>query len=327
MVPRGRRGGLRSSSVLPQDIADVTPEQVIPREVSVQGGQINGEVPATDFPPPPELGSFLQFPPKLVEAFQIQAQNQRALQAQFQNGNAGAADQQRLADPGRENGASSMVRFKKMGPPSFKGESEPDVAENWIRETEKIFAAIRCPEEDKVVMATFTLQERADVWWSSTLRTRFAGRGDVSWREFLVAFREKFFPEHIQDQKEREFLDLSPGSMSVMEYESRFSELEKFAPHICVDDRRRAKKFVFGLKGSIRSRLVAHDHQTLSSAVRAACLQELERERYLAEKKLVQDSLPVPFARQDRKKKRKLSSDVTPSVVTVAAVPVVPVVS
>src|SRR5262249_11652145 len=136
---------------------------------------------------------------RLVEAMQVQAQAFVALQAQ--NGSAAAADQQRLADPGREKDASTMVRFKKMGPPLFKGESDPDVAESWIRETEKIFSAIRCPEEDKVVVAAFTLQERADVWWSSTLRTNFAGRVDISWREFLVAFREKFFPEHIQDKK------------------------------------------------------------------------------------------------------------------------------
>src|SRR5262249_26965443 len=78
-----------------------------------------------------------------------------------------------------------MVRFKKMGPPLFKGESDPDIAESWIRVTEKIFSAIRCPEEDKVVVATFTLQEMADDWWSSIRRTTFAGREDISWGSFL----------------------------------------------------------------------------------------------------------------------------------------------
>ncbi|MQM00258.1 hypothetical protein Taro_032991, partial [Colocasia esculenta] len=66
-----------------------------------------------------------------------------------------------------------MERFKRMSPPSFKGESDPLLAESWMREIEKIFWAIRCAEDDKVTLATYMLQERADVWWSSHLRTRF----------------------------------------------------------------------------------------------------------------------------------------------------------
>src|SRR5262249_22478301 len=85
----------------------------------------------------------------------------------------------RDADPDRGYGATIMERFRRIGPPSFKGESNPDVAESWIRETEKIFRAIRCPEEDKVNLATFTLQDRADVWWTSALHTIFQNMVDI----------------------------------------------------------------------------------------------------------------------------------------------------
>src|SRR5262244_3941517 len=73
-----------------------------------------------------------------------------------------------------------MEQFRRMGPPSFKGESNPDMAESWISETEKIFRAIRCPEEDKVNLATVTLQDRVDVWWTSALRTIFQNRVDIA---------------------------------------------------------------------------------------------------------------------------------------------------
>src|SRR5262249_20899465 len=102
-----------------------------------------------------------------------------------------------------------MERFRRMGPPFFKGESSPEIVEGWIWETEKIFRAIRCPEEDKVPLATFTLQDRADVWWASTLRTVFDEREDVSWRNFLAVFRERFFLEYIQEKLEQEFLALT----------------------------------------------------------------------------------------------------------------------
>ncbi|MQL77444.1 hypothetical protein Taro_009851 [Colocasia esculenta] len=40
-------------------------------------------------------------------------------------------------------GPSIMERFKRMAPPSFKGESQPLLVESWMREVEKIFWAIR----------------------------------------------------------------------------------------------------------------------------------------------------------------------------------------
>ncbi|MQM07428.1 hypothetical protein Taro_040267 [Colocasia esculenta] len=55
-------------------------------------------------------------------------------------------------------GPSIMERFKRMSPPSFKGESQPLLAESWMRVVEKIFWAIRCAKEDKVSLATYMLQ-------------------------------------------------------------------------------------------------------------------------------------------------------------------------
>jgi len=75
--------------------------------------------------------------------------------------------------------------------------------------------------------------------------------------------------------------------MTVLEYEARFSELSKYAPHIVADERRKTKKFVMGLKPSLRTRLVAFDHRTLDEALSAACRQEGEMELYLEEKKAV----------------------------------------
>ncbi|MQM03412.1 hypothetical protein Taro_036194, partial [Colocasia esculenta] len=55
-------------------------------------------------------------------------------------------------------GSSIIERFKRMAPPSFKGESQPFLAESWMREVEKIFRTIMCAEEDKVSLATYMLQ-------------------------------------------------------------------------------------------------------------------------------------------------------------------------
>ncbi|MQL69300.1 hypothetical protein Taro_001580 [Colocasia esculenta] len=81
----------------------------------------------------------------LVYAMQTQAQTTAALQAQT---------------PAHEavfGGVPVMERFRRMTPPFFKGESDPILAESWLRETEKIFCAIRCAEEERVTLATYML--------------------------------------------------------------------------------------------------------------------------------------------------------------------------
>ncbi|MQL97009.1 hypothetical protein Taro_029692 [Colocasia esculenta] len=124
---------------------------------------------------------------------------------------------------------------------------------------------LTCSQRQSMLPSTWhPRQERADVWWSSILRTRFEdGAVEIAWDEFVRLFRAKFVPEHIQDKMEQKFLLLTQGSMTVLEYEARFSELLKYAPHIVADERMKAKKFVMGLRPSLRTRLVAFDHRTL----------------------------------------------------------------
>ncbi|MQL97437.1 hypothetical protein Taro_030127 [Colocasia esculenta] len=103
-------------------------------------------------PPPVDYGMFMQ---GLVQAMQTQVQTQAALQAQLQ---AQARAPAPVLQEHGHGGLSIMERIKRMAPPSFKGESQPLLAESWMREVEKIFRAIRCAEEDKVSLATYMLQ-------------------------------------------------------------------------------------------------------------------------------------------------------------------------
>ncbi|MQL88197.1 hypothetical protein Taro_020745, partial [Colocasia esculenta] len=150
-------------------------------------------------PPPVDYGVFMQ---GLVQAMQTLAHTQASLQAQLEAQQAQA--QVPVPQAQDHGGPSIMERFKRMSPLSFKGESDLLLAESWMREIEKIFRAIRCAEDDKVTLATYMLQERADVWWSSLLHTRFEdGSVEVGWDEFVRLFRAKFVPKHIQDKMEQ----------------------------------------------------------------------------------------------------------------------------
>ncbi|MQL69636.1 hypothetical protein Taro_001917, partial [Colocasia esculenta] len=217
----------------------------------------------TVLPPPPlvDYGVFMQ---GLVQAMQTQAQTQATLHAQLQ-----ALASAPIPQKHGHGGPSIMERFKRMASPSLKGESQPLLVESWMREVEKIFRAIRCAEEGKVSLATYMLQERANVWWASVLRTRYEDGA-------IEALSGQVHPRaHL-------------GHDRAGVYEARFAELSKYAPHIVADERRKAKKFVMGLKPSLRSRLVAFDHRTLDDALSAACRQESEMDQYLVEKRAAQ---------------------------------------
>ncbi|MQM15922.1 hypothetical protein Taro_048875, partial [Colocasia esculenta] len=154
------------------------------------------------------------------------------------------------------------------------------------------------------LQAQVQVQERADVWWSSVLRTQFGdGAMEVAWTEFVCLFKAKYIPEHVQGRMEQEFLTLTQGPMSVLEYEAKFAELSKYAPHIVADDRRKMKKFIMGLKPSLRTRLVALGHRSMEQALSVACMQEAEMEVYLEEKRASLKRPASAFQRQDKKKK------------------------
>ncbi|MQM13006.1 hypothetical protein Taro_045927, partial [Colocasia esculenta] len=105
--------------------------------------------------PPPPLVDYRVLMQGLVQAMQTQAQTQAALQAQLQ---AYALEKTPIPQEHGHGGPSIMERFKRMAPPSFKGESQPLLPESWMREVEKIFWAIRCAEEDEVSLTTYMLQ-------------------------------------------------------------------------------------------------------------------------------------------------------------------------
>ena len=58
------------------------------------------------------------------------------------------------------------------------------------------------------------------------------------------------------------------------DYEAKFFELGRYAPHIYADERRRTRKFVQGLKGLIRRYVTVQDPSTFATALHLAHLAE-----------------------------------------------------
>ena len=122
---------------------------------------------------------------------------------------------------------------------------------------EKKFWVIDYPEEEKVKLATYLLEDHVEHWWQAMIRTKYLDHeGFVPWKEFFDVFRDKYFLEYIQDQKEQEFYDLVQGTMTVAEYEWKCSSLGKYVAHIFDDPCWKLKRFVGGLRSNIRCFMV-----------------------------------------------------------------------
>ena len=66
----------------------------------------------------------------------------------------------------------------------------------------------------------------------------------------------KYFPTSAQHAKAREFLELKQGTMTVLEYVDKFTELARFADDYVATDMAKVRKFEDGLKLFIQGKIV-----------------------------------------------------------------------
>jgi hypothetical protein len=131
---------------------------------------------------------------------------------------------------------------------------DPDGAQEWMREIERIFRAMVCTDEQKVRLGTHMLIGEAGDWWDNA-RQRLEATGTViTWAVFKGEFLGKYFPEDVRARKEVEFLELKQGDMTVAEYAAKFGVLIKFSPYYNVVDAETSKciKFENGLRPEIK---------------------------------------------------------------------------
>ena len=99
------------------------------------------------------------------------------------------------------------------------------VAYHWFMQVQKVLEDMEITSNTTMIrLAAFQLQGEAQVWWnwektSKDLEAR-------NWEEFHDLFMGKYFPDATRHAKAHEFVELKHGMMTVMEYVSRFTELD-----------------------------------------------------------------------------------------------------
>ncbi|MQL70752.1 hypothetical protein Taro_003078 [Colocasia esculenta] len=96
-----------------------------------------------------------------------------------------------------------VEKFLRLQPLTYSGGPNPNTAEHWVHEIERVFVTMRCPAADRVVLAAYQLRGFALEWWRLKMQTTFAGRTEeaITWPEFLDVFNDTFFPIQVQQVK------------------------------------------------------------------------------------------------------------------------------
>ncbi|XP_057780098.1 uncharacterized protein LOC130998703 [Salvia miltiorrhiza] len=165
---------------------------------------------------------------------------------------------QQPPQPQAESGNGVVAQFRSMAPPTLKGNEGPLGTEEWMRQMERIFNYMRSRDDSKVTCAAFQLIDDAGHWWESetAVFTEEQVRA-ISWRTFKEKVMEKYFPKAFRKQKEIELMNLEQGNLTVLEYERKFTQLARFAPHLVDTDEKKAWRFENGLRPEIGGHLAA----------------------------------------------------------------------
>jgi len=93
---------------------------------------------------------------------------------------------------------------------------------------ERIFDAKTCPTENRLAFTMYMLTGEAEHWWISTKSIMDEKRELVTWETFRGKFLSEYFPDSVRYAKEVEFLQLTQGGKTVMDYAEKFKHLNRF---------------------------------------------------------------------------------------------------
>jgi hypothetical protein len=165
--------------------------------------------------------------------------------------------------------------FLSTQPSLFTRAEDPLDADVWLRVVESKFPLLNgvCSDEAKVRFATQQLRGPARTWWDHFLAMQPIDHV-VYWREFKAAFRGHYIPASIIDRKLNEFLALTQGNQTVLQYAQAFNDLCQYAGYHVDTDEKKRDRFRRGLSTKLHDRLNTVRANSYNELVNMAISQE-----------------------------------------------------
>jgi hypothetical protein len=147
-------------------------------------------------------------------------------------------------------------------------------ADVWLQVVESKFPHLTgaCPDDTKTRFAAQQLCGPARTWWDH-FHAMLPIDHKVSWEEFKTAFRGHHIAARILDRKLNEFLELTQGTRTVLQYAQAFNDPCQYAGYHTDSDEKR-DRFHRGLNTKLRERLNTVRVDSFNELVNLAISQE-----------------------------------------------------
>ncbi|XP_070034657.1 uncharacterized protein [Nicotiana tomentosiformis] len=150
-----------------------------------------------------------------------------------------------------EEGQLRFARFKRYNPPTFSGLAS-DGAQGFLEECHSILRTMDIVETSGVAFTMFQLKGATHQWWRAYKLGSPVDATSLTWVQFSEMFLRKFVPQSLWDAWRTEWEQLRLGTMSVLGYAVRFSDLARHAPALVSSARGRVHRFIEGLRHDIQ---------------------------------------------------------------------------
>jgi hypothetical protein len=148
-------------------------------------------------------------------------------------------------------------------------------ANAWIRTIESKFALLTlpCSEANKARFAAQQLHGTARIWWDNYF-TMLSTDHVVTWNKFKNAFRAHHMPQGLMERKFNEFLALTQGPRTILQYAQAFNNLSQYVGYHADSDAKKCDHFRRGLNTKLKERLNPIRMDTYNELVNLAITQE-----------------------------------------------------
>jgi hypothetical protein len=147
--------------------------------------------------------------------------------------------------------------FMSHHPPTYSHSSDLLDVDDWLKTVTKKLEIVQCTDREMVLYTAGRLRGQAADWWDA-YSTAHPNRNNITWQEFRDNFRTYHIPSGVIKLKQKEFLALKQGNMSVTEYLNKFTHLSHYAPDEVNTDPKRQERLLDGLLGPLNYQLQSH---------------------------------------------------------------------
>jgi hypothetical protein len=163
-------------------------------------------------------------------------------------------------------------------PPTYSHSVDPLDADDWLKTINKMLNITQCNDREKVLYASGRLEGAASDSWDA-YTVAHAADDTIIWQEFQESFRTHHIPAGVKKLKQKEFLALKQGNMTVSEYLDEFTHLSRYAPDEVSTDAKRQERFLDGLIGPLNYHLQSHTFPNFQMLLnKAICLENKRKE-------------------------------------------------